>query len=257
MLSTWMVAQAGLEVYYFLPSSFLISHIPNPSQMRKAEFKVISGKRARDREESTFPSLTDLSEINIAVNLAFAVVISACCCNQNVPWINRLLKAYWIGTRFWQKTTHFPLLPTARFVYFKKVYSTLKFFLHIHLKIFSRKYNRKKSRVLKHLERPARHTCSMLLLPYYSYFLRSFSLLKGRTKETLLSTENCRLWIFIIDSKLLRTDITLLESWYATISISLSQVLPRQQLIKGKLISQRIHRLHHTWLFGLHPMFSQ
>lgn len=161
--------------------------------MRKAEFKVILGKRPRDREESTFPSLTKLSETNIALNLAFAVVISACCCNQNVPRINRLLKVYWVGTRFWhtQKKTYFPLFLAARFLYFKKDYSTSKFFLHIHLKIVSRKYNRKRPRVLKHLERPAGLTSNKLLLPYYSISFKASLFTKGQinwntTKHTEL-----------------------------------------------------------------------
>jgi len=51
-------------------------------------------KRARDGEENTFTPLTQLSEVNIAANLAFAAAINTGCCNQNVTGIKRLLKVF-------------------------------------------------------------------------------------------------------------------------------------------------------------------
>lgn len=186
-----------MEVYYFLPSSFSISEVPNSSQIWKAESKVILCKRARDREESTFPSLTELSETNIAVSLAFAVAINACCCNQNVPRIKRLLKVYWVGTRFWQRKDdcsfkHLILMLQERLFHIEvlSLYTPQSFL------IVSRKYNGKNPGVLKHLKRPAGHTSNKLLLPNYSISFKASLFTEGQNNwNTTKHTENCSLRI--------------------------------------------------------------
>lgn len=161
--------------------------------MRKAESKVILGKRARDREKSTFPSLTELRETNIAVNLAFAVAINACCCNQNVPWIKRLPKAHWVGTRFWQREDHWFFKHLASCASRKALPHSSSFFIST-LKLLAESTMEKSLEFWNILKTPGGRTANKLLSPNYSISFKVPFFTKGQNNwNTTKHTENCSL----------------------------------------------------------------
>lgn len=172
-----VVAQAVRGILF---PAFLFSYLSHSQLLPRCERqspKLSWGeKKAR---KTTFPSLKKLTETYTTVNLASAVAIKACCCNPNAPWIKRLLKVH-LGRHEVLAEKRPVFFQASRFSCFLKAPSTMKFFLCIHLKIISRKYNGKKPRVSKHFKRPAGYTSNKFLLSNYSISFKALLFTKGQ-----------------------------------------------------------------------------